>query len=121
MRFLRKATILMQTKNFRRGFFCLLAVALLAVPVAELKAENWADRVTLSGAVEVEVGIYDDDTVTESDISVATVELGVDSEISDFSSANVLLLYEDGEDLLIDEASITIGNSQEKPVLLDRR
>jgi hypothetical protein len=76
---------------------------------------SWADRVTLSGVVEVEAGFNDgimgDDTVAESDIALATMELAVDAEISEFSAAHVLFLYEDEENdnLRLDEATITLG------------
>ncbi len=80
--------------------------------------QNWADRLTLSGVVEVEAGVYDDDTVTESDIALATVELGVDAEVSEFSSAHVLFLSEDGGGPEVDEASITIGNTDKKPLYM---
>lgn len=132
----------------RCSVFLMLVAMLVTVPVfshageAELKAEidkiwakmaniepadsavaaegegNWADRVTISGVVEVEAGVYDDDMVTESDIALATVELGIDAEVSEFSSAHVLFLYEDGEDVVVDEASITVGNTEKNPLYM---
>ncbi|MFO7606647.1 MAG: LbtU family siderophore porin [Desulfurivibrionaceae bacterium] len=79
---------------------------------------TWSDRLTIGGVVEVEAGVYDDDTFTESDIAVATVELGIEAEVSDFSSAHVLLLYEDDDDLQVDEAFITLGNLERNPFYL---
>lgn len=79
---------------------------------------GWTDRVTISGVVEVEAGVADTATTTESDIAVATVELGVEAAISDFSSASILFLYEDGGTVDLDEATITIGNTEKMPVYL---
>ena len=51
------------------------------------------DRVTFSGLVEVEVGFekgFDDED--SSDITLATVELGIEAELADWVVANVVLL-----------------------------
>ncbi len=83
---------------------------------------TWSDRLTIGGVVEVEANYNDgeqgDDTFNASDIAVAAVELGVEAEVSDFSSAHVLLLYEDDEDLQVDEAFITLGNTLNNPFYL---
>lgn len=79
---------------------------------------NWSDKVTISGVVEVEVGVEDTVAETTSDIAVATVELGIEAEISDFSSASILLLYEDEGTLDVDEAVISIGNTEKMPLYL---
>jgi hypothetical protein len=82
-------------------------------------AAPWFDRVTLSGAIEVEGSIRRDDVTTESDIAVATLELGVDAEVSDYSSAHVHLLYEDDPGTLdVEEAMITLGNTAKFPLFL---
>jgi hypothetical protein len=80
--------------------------------------ENWADRVTISGVVEAGVYDGDDATVPKSDIALATVELGVDAEVSEYSSAHVLFLSEDGGGLGVDEAFITIGNTEKNPLYM---
>ena len=85
------------------------------------------DHVELSGLVEVEVaswsvddkGFFEDDD--GSDISLATVEVGIDAQISEWSSAHVLLLYEEGEEddhVIIDEGTITLGNMDKFPLYL---
>lgn len=96
---------------------------LKGTPMAETEeGPNWADRVTISGVVEVEAGVNDgepgDEDFSASDISVATVELGIDAEISEFSSTHVLFLYEDGEDVVVDEAYMTIGNTEHNPLYM---
>jgi hypothetical protein len=76
---------------------------------------TWSERLTFGGVVEVEAGFSDGDDGSESDIAVATVELGLEAAINDYSVAQVLFLYEDGEDLGVDEAFITLGNLEKNP------
>jgi hypothetical protein len=90
------------------------------------KALGLSDRVELSGIVEVEFGsdkhkvkdpatgrhtdLYDDD------ITLATVELGVDADINTYTKGHLLFLYEEGEDedrVRIDEGTIKIGGAEE--------
>ena len=79
-----------------------------------LSAE-WTDRVTLSGVVEVEASYSDPDSgSSESDLAVATVELGLEAAITDDVSANIILLHEeDDTDLELDVATLsyTLGES----------
>ena len=79
---------------------------------------TWTERLTFSGVAEVEAGLSDGDEGNESDIAVATVELGLEAQINDYSAAQVLFLYEDGEDLGVDEAFITLGNLERNPLYL---
>ncbi len=83
------------------------------------------DHVELSGVVEVEAaswsvddnGFFDDDD--GSDVSLATVEIGLDAQISEWSSTHVLLLYEEGEEddhVIVDEGTITLGNMDKFPL-----
>lgn len=74
--------------------------------IDRLEKSNLPDRIKLEGLVEVEGGVYG----KESDISLATVALGFDAQVSEYGSARVVFLYEDGEDFLVDEAAITITN-----------
>lgn len=88
----------------------------------------WSDRINISGAVEVEIsyesmefsdpGEPDTDT---SDIALATVELGVDAEITDHVSGHVLLLWEedDTEPVDIDEGFVSISGEDIVPLYLD--
>lgn len=84
---------------------------------------GWFNRIAVSGAIEVEAGYagwnpdQGDDT-DESDISVATVELGIEVGFFDHVSGNILILYEDGEDIVVDEAFITISGGDAAPVYL---
>jgi len=79
------------------------------------------ERVTLSGVVEVEASSAKDyDGADTSDITLATVALGLDAEISEWVNAHILLLYEedDTEPMDLDEGTITIGNLGKFPLYL---
>ena len=69
-----------------------------------------------AGVIEAEYGYekidFDDPAADDedgSDLALATVELGVDVEINDYVSGHVLFLYEDGEDICVDEGFIEIS------------
>ncbi len=86
--------------------------------------DAWSDRITLSGTIEVEAGYVKSDpkgggSSDESDIAVATVELGVEAQIAKHVSGNILFLYEDGEDIVIDEAIITLNGEDVIPLYLN--
>jgi hypothetical protein len=65
-----------------------------------------ASEVAISGLVEAELGITDGDT----DVTAATVELGVDAKLADNVDAHVKLLFEEDDTALeVDEATISYG------------
>ena len=79
------------------------------------------ERVTLSGVVEVEAASAEDfDGAESSDITLATVELGLDAEITQMVNAHLLLLWEedDTEPMDLDEGTITLGNLEKFPLYL---
>lgn len=80
------------------------------------------DHVALSGRVEVEATRGKDFNGNESsDVALATVEIGLQTALSDWSSARLLLLYEEGEEdnhLIVDEGVITLGNTEKFPFYL---
>lgn len=79
------------------------------------------ERVTLSGVVEVEASSAEDfDGADTSDITLATVGLGLDAEITEWVNAHLLLLYEedDTEPMDLDEGTITLGNLEKFPLYL---
>ncbi len=83
------------------------AVLAIALPMAATAA----DEVTVSGAVEVELGFGDDFAgKSQSDIALATVVLGVDAKINDRVTGHVALLHEDDgtEPMEVDEGIISI-------------
>ena len=87
--------------------------------------EGWADRVTLSGAVEMEAGyentdFADPDAEDEDsgDLTLATAELGIDVDIAEHVAGSVLFLYEDDESVAVDEAFIILDGKDALPLYL---
>ncbi|BBO70306.1 hypothetical protein DSCA_42360 [Desulfosarcina alkanivorans] len=85
--------------------------------------DRWNERIALSGLIEAEAGYirFDEnggDSSDESDIAVATVELGIDADIAKHVLGHVLFLYEDGEDIVVDEATITLSGEDVVPAYL---
>ncbi len=80
------------------------------------------DRLEFNGLMEVEAYSSEDFAGDEtSDIDLATVELDIHGRINSWSSAHLLLKYEEREnddDFFVDEGTITLGNQAEFPVLL---
>jgi hypothetical protein len=78
------------------------------------------ERVTLSGVVEVEAASTEDfEGADSSDISLATVELGLDAEITEWVNSHLLLLWEEDEGPVdLDEGTITLGNLEKFPLYL---
>ncbi|MCD6527260.1 MAG: LbtU family siderophore porin [Desulfuromonas sp.] len=77
---------------------------------------------TLSGVVEVEANHTEDyDGNSTSGLELATVELAVDAQAHPWVQGHVLFLYEEGDedDVVIDEAFITIGNNDVTPFYLN--
>ena len=79
------------------------------------------DRLSFSGLIEVESFVRNSfDGEDESDITLATVELGLDAQIADWVTGHILLLWEedDTEPIDVDEGTITLGNPDIFPVYL---
>jgi hypothetical protein len=90
--------------------------------------EKWADKITLSGLIEAEAYYedYDYDNPAEddgdsSDITLATVELGVDVDITKHVKGHVLFLWEedDTEPVDVDEGFITLDGADMVPLYLN--
>lgn len=84
---------------------------------------HWSERITLSGVLEVEAGYEDIDfdragSEDSSDLVLATVELGIDAELTEHISGHVLLLWEedDTEPMDVDEAFILMDGIGDSPV-----
>jgi hypothetical protein len=80
------------------------------------------DHVELSGLVEIEASKAEDfNNDDSSDVTLATVEIGLNAKISEWSIAHLLLLYEEGEEddhIIVDEGTITLGNMEKFPLYL---
>lgn len=88
---------------------------------------KWADRVRLSGAVEVEAAYEEMDfadpvpiDTESSDITLATVELGIDVDIARYVQGHALLLWEEDDTgpVDVDEGYITLGGVEGIPLSL---
>eukprot|EP01155_Anaeramoeba_flamelloides_P001469 Anaeramoba_flamelloidesa1055207_38.p1 GENE.a1055207_38~~a1055207_38.p1 ORF type:complete len:385 (+),score=91.68 a1055207_38:431-1585(+) len=89
--------------------------------------DAWTDKITLSGLIEIEAYYesidYDDSAENDednSDITLATVELGVDVDLVKHVSGHILLLWEedDTEPMDVDEAFITLDGEDVLPLYL---
>jgi hypothetical protein len=89
---------------------------------------KWADKITLSGLIEAEAYYedYDYDTPAEkdedsSDLTLATVELGIDVDIIKHVKGHLLFLWEedDTEPVDLDEGYITIDGEDVVPLYLN--
>jgi len=89
---------------------------------AEEGQEKWTDRITFSGAIEVEYGsekhkVKEPGTgkstsTRDDDITLSTVELHADAQINKYTKGHVVFLYEEDEDedrARIDEGTIRLG------------
>jgi hypothetical protein len=77
-------------------------------------------RVQLSGFVEVELSAenadFEDGTdETSSDVALAKAELDVDVDITENIFGHIAFLYEDGEDVTVDEAIIGVNGPEKFP------
>lgn len=81
-----------------------------------------SEWVTISGAIEIEAGFasHDDaDDTDESDISLATAELGIEAKPQEWLTGFVLFSWEDEDDkVIVDEAHITLGATDDIPYYL---
>jgi hypothetical protein len=88
---------------------------------------KWADRITLSGAIEVEAGYehidFDDpaaDDEDASDLVLATAELGVDAVITEHVSGHAVFLWEeDADGVDLDEGFIILDGGDLLPIYLN--
>ncbi|MBU0682352.1 MAG: LbtU family siderophore porin [Proteobacteria bacterium] len=80
------------------------------------------EYVEFSGLVEVEAASSESyDHHETSDLTLATVELGMEVHITEWSHTQLVLLYEEGEEsdhLVVDQGTITLGNRDKFPVEL---
>ncbi|UJS22628.1 LbtU family siderophore porin [Thiothrix winogradskyi] len=83
---------------------------LLSILIGAALANPAFATTTLSGMVEVEAGFVSNADGDSSDLSVPTIELGIDNQINDKLDGHVLFLYEQGENddnIAVDEATLT--------------
>jgi hypothetical protein len=119
------------------GLFVFAAGALALTPeeeeatVADVKEEtkdegaDWTQRISIGGLIEFG-GVWQDlnmrsgENKDKSDLCLTTLELAVDAEVTEWINVEAILLYEDptfGDEtdetsFDVDEATITIGNTE---------
>ena len=78
------------------------------------------EHVTVKGAIEVEVSWSEDYAgVSESDIALATAEFGFEGKMTDWVVGTLALEWLDDEDKIdVDEAFVTLGNTEKFPLTL---
>lgn len=101
----------------------LLCGAIFLISIAHAaEDEERTSLIQFNGLIESEAGIaiiQGDETTTESDFALATVELGADAQLSDNVEAHLLLLYEEGENddnIAVDEGNIALKNIYGTPL-----
>jgi hypothetical protein len=97
--------------------------------IGESDGQEWTNRITISGVLEAEAGFVSTDfadaaqeDTDESDIVLATAELGIDAQIAMHVSGHILFLYEEGENddnIAVDEGFITIDGQDVVPLYLN--
>ncbi len=95
---------------------------------ARAVAHQVADSLSIGGVIEILAHHTDSDNWSgdnASDIVLDTFELGIDAQAGEWTAGHILFLYEqdpgpgrDTDDLQVDEAYITIANSEVTPFYL---
>ena len=88
---------------------------------------TWAERITLSGLIEVEANYEHTDfsdsgtpDTDSSDITLATVELGIDADIAKHVGGHLLFKWEDGDSSVnVDEGFIILDGEDVIPLYLN--
>ncbi len=94
-------------------------VALAEEKLSSLK--TLIDNTTISGLVEVEGSASRDfEKKDSSDVTLATMQLGIDTQVDSWASGHMILLYEedDTEPMDVDEATITVGGGDASTLFL---
>lgn len=104
---------------YRNRALCSLLLPLLLTTTHDAVADK-ASGILLNGRVEVEAtGGRAANGSANSDITLATVEIGIDTAIHDSVSAHILLLHEeDDTDLELDEGTLTVTQLGGTPIAL---
>ena len=89
----------------------LLTTPAIAKAVSNIDSSHWINKLTVSGALEVEYGSSESYAgVDSSDVTLATVELGFDARINDRIDAHLTFLYEeDDTPIEVDEGTISVS------------
>ena len=86
----------------------------------EMLEQQSGTQLSVGGVIEVEAAYMDTEDGEESDITLATVEVAIDGEISESLNTHLLFLYEEDatDPPVLDEGIITISNLADTPFYL---
>ncbi|MBC8206846.1 MAG: LbtU family siderophore porin [Kiritimatiellaeota bacterium] len=86
---------------------------------SERESGGLPDGLEFGALVEVEAGYSHSDPEDVSDIALATVELGAGWQFSDWIRGDLIFLYEEDDTPFdVDQAIVTLGNTEEFPLFL---
>ncbi|PIP13240.1 MAG: hypothetical protein COX48_04770 [bacterium (Candidatus Stahlbacteria) CG23_combo_of_CG06-09_8_20_14_all_34_7] len=77
--------------------------------------EDKINNISISGLIELEANY---EKMDSNDISLATAMLNIDAEVIKYIKGHITFLYEDGEDLLLDEGYILMDGENILPLHL---
>lgn len=79
-----------------------------------IDSSEWVQGLEIRGLIEVEAGYLDPDSGdSESDVVLATAEIGISAQINSWVTAEVVFLYEeDDTDPEVDVATVSIANPE---------
>ncbi|MDH5324690.1 MAG: LbtU family siderophore porin [Gammaproteobacteria bacterium] len=80
----------------------------LALGAEAAENRDWTRTMSISGVVEVEANMGTEDTVDVSGVALATVEIGIETQINENVSAQVVMLHEDPDTWEVDTGTITM-------------
>ena len=95
-------------------------IGLVSANVSMADDNQWLTGVKVYGLVQVEAQYHQDyeDTDT-SDIVVDEMDFGIEARVNKWAKADIIFIYEeDGTPLGIDEAFLTLGNTDESPLYM---
>ncbi len=107
-------------KRASRSTITIAAISALSLLISPYAIADSAYEIKISGVVEIEAtGGRTTDGSANSDITLATVEIGIDTTITDHVSAHLLLLHEeDDTELELDEGTITLSELGGMPIAM---
>ncbi len=94
------------------------AATAIAEEASEGLVSSINENISLSGAIEVEMGWAEDfDGGEESDIALATAEIAIEAQVTEWGIGVMVLEWDDEDDkITVDEAFINIGNTEKYPI-----
>ncbi|MBW1764569.1 MAG: LbtU family siderophore porin [Deltaproteobacteria bacterium] len=86
----------------------LLIFTIIAINISP--AILFANEINIGGLLETGLSIEQGYEENSSDITLSTVEIGIDAELNDMVQGNIVMLWEedDTEQVIVDQASITV-------------